>query len=282
MKCVVLIAIGDAQPNTLVGLEAEAPIAQRIRALDFGSRGRGFKSSWAHKVFMKLHIVMHEHFEAPAAIAVWAENRGHAVSYTKLYQGDRFPQKNNFDFLIVMGGPQSPATTTEECPHFDAKREIRFIKEAIEQGKILLGVCLGAQLIGEALGVKFDHSPNKEIGVFELTLTNASKQDPIFSTFPGKFLVGHWHGDMPGLTEGSEVLATSKGCPRQIVRYSPRIYGFQCHFEFTPAAVEGMIQNCGDELQEGKPYIQNASQLRKQDYSGMNELLFKFLDCMTV
>jgi GMP synthase (glutamine-hydrolysing) len=231
---------------------------------------------------MKIHIVMHESFEAPAAIETWAKNKEHQVTYTRLYAGDKFPENFDFDFLVVMGGPQSPATTTEECPHFDSKKEIAFIKKAIDENKKVFGACLGAQMIGEALGAKFEHSPNKEIGVFEIELTEAGKRDPIISSFPEKFMVSHWHGDMPGLTNESEVLAISKGCPRQIVRYSPKIYGFQCHFEFTPMAIEGMIENSTAELEKykGLPYIQNAEQLKANDYSEMNNLLFKFLDYM--
>lgn len=223
---------------------------------------------------------MHESFEAPAAIELWAKQKRHEITYTRLYHGDKFPQEINFDFLVVMGGPQSPSTTVEESPHFDAAQEIKFIKKAVDQGKLLLGVCLGAQLIGEALGAKYEHSPNKEIGVYEITLTEDGKKDPIFSSFPEKFMVGHWHGDMPGLTAESKILATSLGCPRQIVRYSPKIYGFQCHFEFTPTAIDGMIANSAKELAENKslPYVQSEEQLRKNDYSEMNGLLFKFLD----
>lgn len=224
---------------------------------------------------------MHESFEAPAAIKLWAENKGFGLSYTRLYQGEQFPNNaDDFDFLVVMGGPQSPATTKEECSYFDAKKEIQFIKSAIDSNKILLGVCLGAQLIGEALGAKFDHSPNREIGVFDITLTKAAEEDPIFSTFPNKFPVGHWHGDMPGLTANTEILAYSEGCPRQIVKYAPKIYGFQCHFEFTPEAIEGMIKNNSHELEAHKtlPYIENAEILRSHDYKNMNGLLFRFLD----
>ena len=232
---------------------------------------------------MKIHIIMHESFEAPAAIETWAKHKNHEITYTRLYGGGIFPQNvDNIDFLIVMGGPQSPATTKEECPHFDAKKEIEFIKKTINEGKLALGICLGAQLIGEALGAKFAHSPNREICVFELTLTDDVKDDPVFSKFPKKFLVGHWHGDMPGLTPESKILAFSKGCPRQIVRYAPKVYGFQCHFEFTPKAIEGMIKNCGHELEEGKnlPYVQSKEELRKQDYESFNKLLFMFLDYM--
>ena len=232
---------------------------------------------------MNIHIVMHESFEAPGAIETWAALNSSVVTYTRLYRGDTFPDDvNNFDFLIVMGGPQSPDTTVAECPHFDAEREVAFIKKAIDADKWLLGVCLGAQLIGEALGAKFDHSPNREIGMYELILTEDGKSDPVIGTFPEKFMVGHWHGDMPGLTPESKVLATSEGCPRQIVRYSPKIYGFQCHFEFTPESIEGMIQNCGHELEEykGLPYIETAEKLRTNDYGLINAKLFMFLDYM--
>lgn len=223
---------------------------------------------------------MHESFESPAAIATWAEEKCYETTYTRLYDGDTFPKDLNFDFLVVMGGPQSPDTTKEECTYFDSKAEIVFIKKAIEQNKILLGVCLGAQFIGEALGAHFEHSPNREIGVFPITLTNDGKQDPIFTTFPEKFSVGHWHGDMPGLTTESKVLATSAGCPRQVVRYTPKIYGFQCHFEFTPDAIEAMIKNNAGELRkyQGLPYIQTREQLRGYDHSEMNKFLFTFLD----
>ena len=179
-----------------------------------------------------------------------------------------------------LGGPQSPATTKHECSYFNASEEVAFIKKAIEHDKYVLGICLGAQLIGEALGAKYDHSPNREIGVFDILLTQDAMSDPIFSTFPNKFPAGHWHGDMPGLTEQSEILAHSEGCPRQIVKYSPKVYGFQCHFEFTSESIELMIRSCSSELQqyERLPYIESAEKLREHNYVPMNKLLYTFLD----
>src|SRR3989338_4384213 len=137
---------------------------------------------------MKIHIIMHESFEAPAAIEEWGNRNNHELTYTQLYRGEKLPQNSDgFDFLVIMGGPQSPATTIEECSHFNAREEISLIGEAIRKGKFVLGVCLGAQLIGESLGAKFEHSPNKEVGVFEVALTEEGKSDEIFSTFPEKF-----------------------------------------------------------------------------------------------
>lgn len=227
---------------------------------------------------------MHESFEAPGAIVDWAESRRHVVNYIRVYEGDELPQEvDGFDYLIVMGGPQSPDTTVQECPHFDAKAEIRLIKKSIDAGKLVLGVCLGAQLIGEAMGVRYEHSPNREIGVFEVYLTEKAQDDPVFKQFPPSFEVGHWHGDMPGLTEDAEVLAYSRGCPRQIVKYSPKVYGFQCHFEFTPQTIDGMIRNSTHELEEyGElPYVEDSETLRSHDFSEINQKLFTFLDHMT-
>ncbi len=232
---------------------------------------------------MRIHILQHESFEAPGAIETWAKRGKHPVTYTRFFQMDALPRTlDDLDFLIIMGGPQSPATTLKECPHFDAAAEIAFIKKAINGKKKVLGVCLGAQLIGEAFGAKFEHSPNREIGVFDVSLTDDAKSDPVFSRFPKTFPVGHWHGDMPGLTPESKVLAKSEGCPRQVVRYTPDVYGFQCHFEFTSEAVEGMIKNAGHELQEFRslPFIQTEAEIRNQDYRGMNRLLFSFLEDM--
>ncbi len=232
---------------------------------------------------MKIHILMHESFEAPGAIENWAKINNHLVTYTRFYKGDSLPSLvDSIDYLIIMGGPQCPSTTEAECPHFHSKEEIKFIHKVIEKKKLLLGICLGAQLIGEALGAKLKHSPHREIGVYDVTLTKEAENDPIFSTFPNVFSVGHWHGDMPGLTPTTSILATSQGCPRQIVRYSPCIYGFQCHFEFTSESMEEMIVNSTDELNRYKslPYIENRATLRKHDFTQMNNLLFKFLDYM--
>jgi GMP synthase (glutamine-hydrolysing) len=189
----------------------------------------------------------------------------------------------DFDFLVVMGGPQSPATTKQECPHYDAQKEIALIKKAVAEGKIAFGVCLGAQLIGEALGASFDHSPNREIGVFPITLTEEGKKDPLIGSWPQTFDTGHWHGDMPGLTNDAKILAFSEGCPRQIVRYTSKVYGFQCHFEFTPEAIEAMIKHSTEELTEhaGKPFVETPDQLRKHDFTEINAKLFGFLDNLT-
>jgi GMP synthase (glutamine-hydrolysing) len=230
---------------------------------------------------MNIHILQHEAFESPAAIEDWIRLRGYSSTVTRFFANDALPKDiDSIDLLLIMGGPQSPSTTKDECPYFDGKSEIAFIKKVIDANKKVLGICLGAQLIGEAMGAAVGHSPNREIGKYEIKLTLAGKEDCLTSLLPEVVEVGHWHGDMPGLTAESEILAYSEGCPRQIVRYTPNVYGFQCHLEFHKQAIEGMIASCGEELElfAGKPYIQNASELLANNYKPMNEMLFAMLD----
>ncbi|MGX5100053.1 type 1 glutamine amidotransferase [Enterobacter cloacae] len=233
---------------------------------------------------MHIHFIIHEHFEAPGAYETWGKNRGCSLSYTRVYQGDPLPEElGRTDLLIIMGGPQSPATTLEECPWFDAQAEKALISRAIEAGKTVIGVCLGSQLIGEALGAAFCHSPEKEIGKFPVRLTDAGKANPLFEDFGHELNVGHWHNDMPGLTTQAKVLAYSEGCPRQIVQYGERVYGFQCHMELTPEVVELLIEHSQNDLRRADEFrfVETAEKLRSHDYCEMNQALFSFLDKLT-
>ncbi|WKW36493.1 type 1 glutamine amidotransferase [Enterobacter mori] len=233
---------------------------------------------------MHIHFIIHEHFEAPGAYEIWGKSRGCSLSYTRVYQDEPLPEElESTDMLIIMGGPQSPATTLKECPWFDVQAEMRLIGRAIKAGKTVIGVCLGSQLIGEALGAAFCHSPEKEIGKFPVRLTNAGKTNPLFENFGGGLDVGHWHNDMPGLTPQAKVLAYSEGCPRQIVQYGERVYGFQCHMELTSEVVELLIEHSQNDLRRAGEFrfVETAEKLRSHDYREMNQVLFSFLDKLT-
>ena len=233
---------------------------------------------------MKIYIIIHENYESPGAIISWAEKNQHQISQIRLADGEQLPENcNEFDFLLILGGPHRSTVTLEECPHFNAQAEITLIKDAIAANKHVLGVCLGAQLIGEAYGDIAQLSPEMEIGAFDLTLTKAGQTDPLFADFPGSFPVGLWHKDMPGLNDNARILAYSAGCPRQIINYAPRVYGFQCHFELTQENVEARIDLKPHELTENAnaPYVWSASEFSQHDYHAMNQLLFSFLDKFT-
>ncbi len=230
---------------------------------------------------MKVHFVVHEAFEAPGAYETWVGARGYQASWSRVHQHEPLPQSiDGIDLLVVMGGPQSPSTTLAECPHFDSKAEQALIARCAAAGKAVVGVCLGAQLLGEALGARCERSPEKEIGKYPITLTDEGRASSKFSHFGGTLDVGHWHSDMPGLTGSARLIAYSEGCPRQIIEYGDLVYGFQCHMEFTPEVVELLIAASEPELRTlaAHRFVQQPEALRANDYGAMNEKLFGFLD----
>lgn len=235
---------------------------------------------------MKVHFVLHETFEVPGAYLKWAQERGHQVTTTKVYENETLLESvDDIDFLIVMGGPQSPDEDREAFPYYDPQAEIQLIQKAIKSDRYIVGVCLGAQLLSVAYGAEYEHSPEREIGVFPITLTEAGLKDEHVKVLGPTLNTGHWHGDMPGLTEDAVVLATSQGCPRQIIRFSSRHYAFQAHLELDPEAVELLIAADGEDVIEEQSskltFVQNPQAIRDYDYREMNAKLYAFLDSLT-
>ncbi len=225
---------------------------------------------------MKILYVLHADFETPGAIESWAAEKRFDQEYISPFKGEVLPARGSFDCLIVMGGPQSPLAI-DRFPYLE--NEIALIRDAIKAGLPVLGFCLGAQLIGEALGTATMQSPSKEVGVFPIALSEQGRNDPLLTGLPQEFLVAHWHNDMPGLTKDAIVLAKSAGCPRQIIRYAPHVYGFQCHAEMTLQIADLLIENCEEDLVPGaSPYVQPPQTILGNDFNAINQNMYRILD----
>lgn len=220
---------------------------------------------------------MHVSFEEPGAIQQWALANGHSLTGTKTYLGEKLPSVNDFDLLVVMGGPQS----VNELDRYSYLRdEIALVQTTIAHNKPILGVCLGAQIIAKALGAEVQKSPHKEIGVFPLELTHEGTQDPVFGQFPQSFDTFHWHGEMVNLPQGAVLLAQSAGCPHQIFRYGDNVYGVQCHFELTQPLIIKALPHMVKELVPDT-YIQMPEQFLQADFSAINQKIHALLDFLT-
>lgn len=221
---------------------------------------------------MQIQAIMHADFEPVGAIADWASDRGFSLKTAAPYSGESLPSSDEFDFLIVMGGPQS-ACQVDSHPFL--AEEVALIRRAIESDRVVLGICLGAQLMGQALGAKAKKSPYPEFGFFPVELTPEGEDDPVLSALPGCFDAFHWHHDMPGLPRGAVCLARSAGCPHQAIRFSPRAYGLQFHLEPRSPEATMLLKHCT--LPQGK-YSQSAKVMLSQDFSMLNRYLEQFLD----
>ena len=227
---------------------------------------------------MRVHYLMHASFETPGFIEQWAKSRGYAYSGTRTYQGQSLPASGDVDFLIVMGGPQSPLRIGE-FPYLED--EIDLIAKVIDEKKPVIGFCLGSQLIAKALGAPTSLSPEKEVGTFPVQLTLEGANDAILGSFPREFDVLQWHYDMPGIPDGAILLARSAGCPHQAFRFGDRVYGFQFHMEPTAESIKPLLQNGAHDLAPSR-YTQTADAILTSDFDTMNIRLAHVLDALAV
>jgi GMP synthase-like glutamine amidotransferase len=225
---------------------------------------------------MRIHCIQHVEFETVSTILEWIKEREYPLSTTHLYENHDFPGLDDFDFLIVMGGPMN-IYEYEKYPWL--KKEKTFIKEAIASGKAVLGICLGAQLVADVLKAEVFKNNDKEIGWFPVFKIKQEAENPLLKDIPTEFIAFHWHGDTYDLPEGAIRLFESEACKNQGFIYKNRIIGLQFHLEMSNRAIQNVIENCKDELIEGT-YIQNEEEMLDKDsfLAESKLLMFRMLD----
>ena len=145
------------------------------------------------------------------------------------------------------------------------QREIQYIRDARERGQMVLGVCLGAQLIAKALGARVHANPVKEIGWAPVTFMPAAANDPLFAGLPEAETIFHWHSETFALPPGAELLASSDACRHQAFRVGNCIYGLQFHLEVTPFMIAEWCREdeaCGDAREVTQPIDPYAHAIR--------------------
>ena len=225
---------------------------------------------------MNIHCLQHVPFEGPAGIESWAAARGHRIAATHLHADDPLPDLNRFDWLVVMGGPMN-IYEEDRFPWLAAEK--RFIKSAIEAGKVALGVCLGAQLIADVLGGPVHKNALKEIGWFPVRKTEAAARSRVFETLPEAMEAFHWHGDTFALPPGAIHAARSVACENQAFVFNDRVVGLQFHLETTPESARLLAQHGAGELVAG-PFIQTATAMLADEsrFQRINKTMWKLLD----
>jgi GMP synthase-like glutamine amidotransferase len=156
---------------------------------------------------MRIHSLEHEPFEGLGNIEVWVKNKGHSITRTLLFDNEELPETSEFDWLVIMGGSMN---IYEEDKFPLLKEEKNFIAQTIAANKILLGICLGSQLIADVLGGKVKKNEYKEIGWFPVSLTREARDSSIFSSLPGTFTTFHWHGDTFKIPHGAKRISCSR------------------------------------------------------------------------
>lgn len=170
------------------------------------------------------------------------------VALIRAYEGDRLPGPEAFDLILVGGTPIS-ANDAEKTPYLASL--MQFLDHAIQRNVVCFGICCGAQLLARLLGGRVLRAPVKEIGCYDVRLTDDGKSDPLFTGFPETFPVFHWHGDIFMPPKDGHALVTAVSCPDQAFRRG-HVAGVLFHLEFDHAAVEHWADAYASELVDEK------------------------------
>jgi GMP synthase-like glutamine amidotransferase len=207
----------------------------------------------------------------------WLNNEGAEINHTKCYEKFDPVRANEIDLAIIMGGPMS---ALDEEMYSYLTEEKAYIRDLINNKTPILGICLGAQLIAEALGSKIYNNQDKEIGWFPIKFTDSADRG---FELPETLTVFHWHGETFDLPEGAMHIAESEGCKNQAFQIDSNVIALQFHLEMTPQSVDEMIQNGSADLGTGK-YIQSADEIRDltvNNYRAANQIICNALTYLT-
>lgn len=187
---------------------------------------------------------------------------GHDVRIVQVFRGDALPPSDRCDVVIVGGTPLA-AYRWEE--HAFLRDEAAFLRRAVAASTPCLGVCFGAQFLAHLLGGRAYRADRKEIGAYDVFLTEEGRGDPLLAGFPPRFPVFHWHGDTFDPPPGAALLARGDGVRHQAFRLGS-VVGVQFHLEVTAEDVAGWTEAYGAELADvGKTAEQVVAECRAID-----------------
>jgi GMP synthase-like glutamine amidotransferase len=202
---------------------------------------------------MRIACLQHVSFEDAGSIAPWAEARGHRFDVVRLYEGQALPRVSDVEWAVVMGGPMS---VHDEATCLWLKAEKDWIGQLIGRGGIVLGICLGAQLLAEVLGARVFPGAHKEVGWFPVNKTAEVGKYSVLAEAPAVMTPFHWHGETFDIPAGAARAFGSEACPNQAFVYRERIVALQFHMEMTPQGVKRLVKNCPGDLVAG-PFVQS-------------------------
>ncbi len=185
---------------------------------------------------MKFLVFQHLPVEHPGSFRPLWRRDGITWDTIELDAGDAIPALSGYDALVVMGGPMD---VWQEDAHPWLAPEKAAIREWVVRRKMpYLGICLGHQLLAEAVGGAVAPGRVSEVGFGTVDLTDAGRADPAFDGFAARLDVFQWHSaEVTDLPDQAVKLAGNEACAVQAFRYGDAAYGLQFHVELTADTV---------------------------------------------
>ena len=230
---------------------------------------------------MNLLVLQHIECEHPGQLREYLARDGVNWQAVELDAGETIPPLQNFDALWVMGGPMDVWDTEEHPWLIEEKAAIRQWVQELKRP--YLGLCLGHQLLADALDGECARLEPPEIGVLEIELTEAGREDPIFRDMPATQTALQWHSvQVTKLPDDCTVLAQSGVCANQAMRVGSNAWSMQYHVEVEPETVtnwaaipayrNALINTLGE---EALPELLQSASSELEAFKSNSELLYR-------
>lgn len=219
---------------------------------------------------MKAIILQHENGTPPGSTTLWLEKNNISYEIIRTDQKSLVLESKNFNILVICGGSMN-IDQENKFPWLIEEKKI--IKTAIHESKLVIGLCLGAQLIAEALGGKVRPMSGTEFGWQDVQLID----DSIWNSSAKTLKVFQWHSYCFSNIPGAKTIATSPQCAEQAFVFKKNVMGFQFH----PESNHEWIKECAEErVLPAGPYCQTKAEVLEiiHQQVELQSMYFKVLD----
>ena len=178
-------------------------------------------------------VFQHMDYDHPGRFLDLFSEDGIVTEMVRLWEGQKIPNLAPYDFLFVLGGAQD---TWQEAEHAWMLEEKAAIREWVwDRAKPYFGVCVGHQLLCDALGGEVALAEEAEVGVFDVSLTPDGQEHPFFAGLDSSNKVMQWHwAEVKRAPQEAKVLAASERSAIQAIAIDSHAVSTQFHCEFTP------------------------------------------------